>query len=92
MATDDHARATEAETQPTKPALLAELTWAKLYTKAMHKELGAIATAISKSQPTAAEPEMRKSAEKLHDQLKGANCTVGELSEHAGARPVPVKR
>jgi hypothetical protein len=82
---------TVAETQPIKPALMAELTWAKLYTKAMHKDLGAISTAISKSQPTTAGPEMKKSAEKLHDQLQNANRTVGELSDHAGVRPVPVK-
>ena len=81
-----------AETQPVKPALMAELTWAKLYTKAMHKDLGVISTAISKSEPSTAGPEMKKSAEKLHDQLQGANRTVGELSDHAGIRPLPVKR
>jgi hypothetical protein len=81
-----------AETQPLKTALMAELTWAKLYTRAMHKDLGAISTAISKSQPTTAGLEMKKSAEKLHDQLQSANRTVGELSEHAGTRLVPVKR
>jgi hypothetical protein len=58
------------ETPPIKPALMAELAWAKLYTKAMHKDLGAISTAIRKSQPTTAGPEMKKSAEKLRDQLK----------------------
>ena len=31
-----------AETQPVKPALMAELTWAKLYTKVMHKDLDVI--------------------------------------------------
>jgi hypothetical protein len=72
---------------------MAELTWAKLYTKAMHKDLSVISTAVSKSQPTTAGPEMKKSAEKLHDQLQSANRTVGELSDHAGIRgPVPVKR
>jgi hypothetical protein len=35
---------------------------------------------------------MKKSAEKLHDQLQSANRTVGELSEHADTRLVPVKR
>jgi hypothetical protein len=90
---DDDAGITVAETQPGKPTLIAELTWAKLYTKAMHKDLGAISTAIRKSQPTTAGPEMKKSAEKLHDQLRSANRTVGELSDHAGIRgPVPVKR
>ena len=92
MAIDDDAEITVAETQPVKPALMLELAWAKLYTKVMHKDLGAISTAISKSQPTTAGPELKKSAEKLHDQLQSANRTVGELSYHAGIRPVPVKK
>jgi hypothetical protein len=92
VAIEDDAETTSEETQAVKPALIAELTWAKLYTKAMHKDLSAISTAISKSEPTAAGPEMKKSAEKLHDQLQNANRTVGELSEHAGTRAVPVKR
>ena len=91
MAIDDDAGTIVTETQPVKPALMAELTWAKLYTKAMHKDLGVITTIISKSQPTTTGPEMKKSAEKLHDQLQTANRTVGELSDHAGIRPVPVK-
>jgi hypothetical protein len=91
VATDDDAGTTVAETKPIKPALIAELTWAKLYTKAMHKNLGVISTAISKNQPTTDGPEMKKSAEKLHDQLQSANRTVGELSDRAGTRPVPVK-
>ena len=70
---------------------MAELTWAKLYTKAMHKDLGVITTFISKSQLTTTGPEMKKGAEKLHDQLQNANRTVGELRDHAGIRPVPVK-
>jgi len=74
------------------PALVAELTWAKLYTKAMHKDLVAISTAIAKSQPPTAGPEMKKSAEQLHDQLKDANRTVDELSDQAGIRPVLVKK
>ena len=89
MAIDDDAGTTVAETS-VKPALMAELTWAKLYTKAMHKDLGVISTAVSKSQPTTAGPEMKKNAEKLHDQLQSANRTVGGLSNHAGIRPVPV--
>jgi hypothetical protein len=89
VVTDDDAVIGVVATQSVKPALMAELTWAKLYTKAMHKELGAISAAISKSKPTIAGPEMKKSAEKLHDQLKVANRTVGELSDHAGTRPVP---
>ena len=92
MAIDDYAGTTVAESEPVKPALIAELTWAKLYTKAMHKDLGAISQAIGKSQPTIAGPEMKKNAEKLHDQLQSANRTVGELSDHAGIRPMPVKR
>ena len=73
------------------PALVAELTWAKLYTKAMHKDLVAISTAIAKSQPISAGPEMKKSAEQLHDQLKDANRTVDELSDQAGIRWVPLQ-
>jgi hypothetical protein len=53
-----------------KPAVIKELAWASLYTKVMHKDIGAISTAIRKSQPTTAGPEMKKSAEKLRDQLK----------------------
>ena len=92
MAIDDDAGTTVAETQSIKPALIAELTWAKLYTKTMHKDLVEISTAISKSEPTTAGPEMKKTAEKLHDQLQGANRTVAELSDRAGIRPVPVKK
>jgi hypothetical protein len=92
VATDDDAETTVAELHGVKPALMAELTWAKLYTKAMHKELAVISTSISKSRTTSARPEMKKSAERLHDQLESANRTVGELSDHAGTRLVPVKR
>jgi hypothetical protein len=88
---DDDAGTKDAETRPVKPALMAELTWAKLYTKVMHKDLVAISTAIGKSQPTTAGSEMKKSAEKLHDQLQNANRTVGELSDRAGVAPGPVK-
>jgi len=69
---DDDAGTSAPEDHSVKPALMAELTWAKLYTKAMHKDLGEISTAISKSQPTTAGPEMKKSAEKLRDQLQSA--------------------
>jgi len=76
-----------------KPALVAELTWAKLYTKAMHRDLVAISTAIAKSQPNTTGPDMQKSAEQLHDQLKDANRTVDELSDQAGIRPAtPAKK
>jgi hypothetical protein len=70
VAIDDDAGTTLEETQAVKPMLMAELTWAKLYTKAMHKDLGDISMAIRRSQPTTAGPEMKKSAEKLHDQLQ----------------------
>jgi hypothetical protein len=92
VAIDNDAGSKVGEIQPIKPALVAELTWAKLYTKAMHKDLGVISAAISKSHPITAGTEMKKSAEKLHDQLQTANRTVGELSEHAGVRPRPIKK
>jgi hypothetical protein len=91
MTIDDDAGTPDAETQPVKPALMAELTWAKLYTKAIQKDLVAISTAVTKNQTVTAEPEMKETAEKLHDELQTANRTVGELSDHAGIRPVPVK-
>ena len=92
MTIDDEAGTVALKAQSVKPALIAELTWARLYTRAMHKDIGAISTAINKSQPTNGRPEMQKSAEKLRDQLQNANRTVGELSEHAGIRPMPVKK
>ena len=88
MTSKNDARNSKTETQPIKAALIAELTWAQLYTKAMQKDLVAISTAVSKGQPTTAEPEMKETAEKLHDELQTANSTVGELSDHAGIRPV----
>jgi len=88
---NDHGT-TAKDPSPVKPALVAELTWAKLYTKAMHKDLVAISTAIGKSQPTTSGPDMKKSAEQLHDQLQDANRTVDELSNQAGIRPVPVRK
>jgi hypothetical protein len=80
------------KTESVKPALVAELTWAKLYTKAMHKDLVAISTAIAKNQPTTGGSGMKKSAEQLHDQLQDANRTVDELSDQAGIRSVPDKK
>jgi hypothetical protein len=74
-----------------RPVLIAELTWAKLYTKAMHKALDVISKAIRKRQPTTSGPEMKKNAEKLRDQLRDANRTVGELRDQAGIRPAPDK-
>jgi uncharacterized protein (TIGR02284 family) len=91
VATTKDAGTNEAETQPLIPAIKSELTWAKLYTKTMHKDLVAISTAMGKGQLTSSGPEMKKSAEHLHDQLQSANRTVGELSDHAGIRPLPVK-
>jgi hypothetical protein len=91
VAIDDDARTTLGETQSVEPSVMAELAWAKLYTKVMHKDLGAISTAIRKRRSTTTGPEMKKSTEKLRDQLKSANRTVGELSDHAGIRPAPVK-
>jgi hypothetical protein len=82
----DDAETNVAETQR---MLVAELTWAKLYTKAMHKVLGAISTTIRKGKPTTARPEMKESAEKLHDQLQSANRTVAELSGHAQGERAP---
>jgi hypothetical protein len=82
---------TVTETQPINAALLAELTWAKLFAGVMCKDLGVISTTI-KRQTTSAASEMKKSAEKLHDQLNTANRTVGELSDHAGIRSVSVKK
>ena len=92
MEFDDDAETTIAKTQPVEGSLMTELAWSKLYTKVMHKDLGAISAAVRKSRPTTAAPKMKKSAEKLRDQLKSANRTVGELSDHAGIRPVPDKK
>jgi hypothetical protein len=89
---DDDEETAAAKPEPTKVVLMAELTWAKLYTRAMNKDLGAISTAVGKSESPGAGPEMTKSAEKLHDQLQSANRTVGELSDHAGLRLVAVKK
>ena len=90
MAINDEAGTTVAETQPVEASLI-ELAWAKLYTKVMHKDLGAISTAIRKSRRSTTGTEMKKSAEKLRGQLKSANRTVGELSDHVGIGPTPGK-
>jgi hypothetical protein len=89
---DGHVKTTVVETQPVKLALMAELAWAELYATAMHKDLVLISTTVSKSDPMTFGPEMKKSAEKLRDQLQSANRTVGELSDHAGISLVPVKK
>ena len=88
---DDDAGSIVLETQSLKPAVIRELAWASLYTKVMHKDIVAISTAIKRSRPTAAGPEIKKSAEKLRNQLKSANRTVTELSDHVGLRPAPSK-
>lgn len=67
--------------------LMAELAWARLYTKCMHKELGAISTIIRKCRQTPAGLEMKESVDKLHAQLRSANRTVGELSDQVRNRP-----
>ena len=87
MTTLDEARNSVPETEPIKSALIAELTWAQLYTKAIQKDLVAISAAVTKNQTITAEPEMKETAEKLHDELQTANRTVGELSDNAGLRP-----
>ena len=91
MAIEDKGT-TRAETEQVMPALKADLTWSQLYTKAMHKDLVAISTAIGKTQPITSGPKMKKDAEKLRDQLKSANQTVDGLSDHAGLRPAPIKK
>jgi hypothetical protein len=92
VAIDEDKGTTGAETGQVMPALKADLTWSQLYTKSMHKDLVAISTAVSKTKPTTAGPEMKKDAEKLRDQLKSANQTVDQLSDHAGLRPAPIKK
>lgn len=92
MAIDNGDGPVEAEPKSLKPALIAELTWAKLYTKAMHTDLVAIATAITKNQPRTFGPAMKKNAEQLHDQLQDANRTVDLLRDQAGVRLLQVKK
>jgi hypothetical protein len=87
VAIDVDSGITVAETPPVKTELMAELTWARLYTKAIQKDLVAISTAVSKSQTNTAGPEMKETAGRLHTELQNANRTVGELSDHAGIRP-----
>jgi hypothetical protein len=86
------AESMAAANQLEKRALVVVLTWAKLYTKAMHKDLGAISTVVRKRQLNVAGPKMKKSADKLRDQLQRAHRTVGDLSDHAGIASSPVKR
>lgn len=92
MAIDDDGVGTDpTEARDLKPVLIAELAWAKLYTKAMHTALNLISRAIRKRRSISSGPEMKKSAEKLRDQLQDANRTVGELRDHAGITPAPDK-
>ena len=92
MVIDEDKETTGAETEQVMPALKADLTWSQLYTKSMHKDLVAISTAVSKTKPTTARPKMKKDAEKLRDQLKSANQTVDQLSDHAGLRAAQIKK
>lgn len=88
----DDVRTGAMEAHVLKPALIAELAWAKLYTKAMHQGLDLISRAVRKRQSITSGLEMKKSAEKLRDQLQNANRTVGELSDHAGIGPAPEEK
>jgi hypothetical protein len=92
VAIDNDKGTAVTETQQVLPALKADLTWSQLYTKAIHKDLVAISTAITKTRPTTSGPKMKKDAEKLRGQLKSANQTVDELSDDAGLRPAPIKK
>jgi len=92
MTIDENKGTTETETETILPVLKADLTWSQLYTKAMHKDLVAISAAVGRKQPTTSGPKMKKDAEKLRGQLKSANQTVDELSDHAGLRPAPIKK
>jgi hypothetical protein len=83
MVVDDDSATTAAETLKVKRALVAEITWAELYAKAIHKDLVAISTAVRRSQTNIAGPEMQETAEKLHDEIQAANRTTSELSKHA---------
>jgi hypothetical protein len=79
--TISNAETTVAET---RRVLMAELTWARLYTRAMHNILRAVSRVTTKNSRTSNQLEMRKDAEILHDQLEIANRTVTALSDHAG--------
>jgi len=92
VAIDNDKGTAVTETKQALPALKADLTWSQLYTKSMHKDLIAITTAVSKTQPTTAGPKMKEDAEKLRGQLKSANQTVDQLSDDAGLRPAPIKK
>jgi hypothetical protein len=92
LAIVDKAGTTVAEIQLANLALVAELTWAKLFTQSMHKDLGAISTALGKSNQSTDNPKMKKSAERLRELLQIASRTVGELSDQAGIRAVPVEK
>jgi hypothetical protein len=83
----DDGKITVLKVQIEKRVLIAELAWARLYTKDMHKELCEISTIIRKCHLTPAGLEMKESAETLHDQLQRANRTVGKLSDQVRNRP-----
>jgi len=64
MAIDDDAGdgvgTAVVDSPSTKPAVIAQLTWAKLYTKAMHKDIGTISTAIRKTHRPLSDRQRRK--------------------------------
>ena len=78
---NNNAETTVAET---RRVLMAELTWARLYTRTMHNILRAVSRVITKNRRSSDQLEMKKDAEILHDQLEIANRTVTALSDHAG--------
>jgi hypothetical protein len=92
MTIENDDRAAEKQRQSVKPAVIAELTWAQLYTKSMHKDIVAISIVINKNRSNVFGTEMKKSAEQLRDQLQSANRTVDELRDQAGIRAAPVKK
>jgi hypothetical protein len=53
----------------------------------MYKVLSTISTAVRKNKRVVDRPEVKKSADKLHDQLHSANQTVGELSDLLALSP-----
>ena len=91
MVIDDDAGTIAAEIQKVKLALMAEITWAELYAKAIHKELVEISTAVSRSQTNIAGPKMQQTAERLCNEMQAANRTAGELSSVLGFVPCQPK-
>lgn len=73
-----------AKLQAIDPALMAELTWAGLYTESMRRDLRAISAALRKAKSTSVGSQMLAGAALLRVQLKLANRTVLSLSHSAG--------